>query len=68
MTDLEEFVQYPSRWPLRPTLPVKRWQGDEIETGYLMEGQGLIVFAEPRMATAIYWTVDEMVEAGWQVD
>lgn len=68
MSQLAEFVQRPSQWPLRPTLPVKRWLEDDIETGYLMEGQGLIVFAEPRLAIEIYWTVDEMVEAGWEVD
>jgi hypothetical protein len=66
--EMAGFINRPSRWPLRPLLPLKRWNDDECETGYLMEGQGLIVFDAPQSAIGLYWDLDEFFGDGWTID
>lgn len=59
----------PSRWPYRPRLPMKVFFDEGgAATGFVIEGRGLIIFDPQGEVVSHYNSVEEMAEAGWEVD
>lgn len=67
--ELREWLNRPSRWPHRPNLPMKLFldQGGVV-TGLILEGRGLTIFDHQRQPMEQYATVEDLAEAGWEVD
>ena len=67
--ELRGWVDSPSRWPLRPALPMKLYLDEGIANGLILEGRGLAILDyESGQPVARFSSVDEMAEAGWEVD
>lgn len=69
MSDME-FMERPALWPLRSSLPIKRWVRDALELGYLLrEGRedGWRVHRQSD-GPILYETIDDLIRDGWVVD
>ena len=65
---LQDFLNSPARWPLRPLLPMKRLDEKGLECGVMIEGRGLAIFDFDGDAIAIFASIDEIHRAGWKID
>jgi hypothetical protein len=66
--ELQELIDSPGSWPLRPFLPMKRMEQDGISCGYLIEQHGLTIFYPDGSELRSFTSVREMHGAGWRVD
>lgn len=66
--ELSWWVNTPSHWPRRPHLPMKCYLEVGVATGVIIEGRGLIIFGYSGEVVGDYNSVEEMAEAGWEVD
>lgn len=67
--ETRDFLDTPSRWPYRPMLPMKLYLDEGAITGYLMEQQGLRIFDyDTKQPIQSFASVEELTEAGWEID
>ena len=68
-SEFADFINHPSRWPYRPMLPRKLFLDEGVLTGYMMEQQGLSVFAyDTNTPIECFDSLEELIDAGWQID
>ena len=67
-----EFIERPALWPLRDSLPLKRWSAEPEppELGFLLRESRSEGWEVHRRGDASlrYETVDDLIRDGWVVD
>lgn len=67
--ELRWWLNTPERWPTRPRLPVRLFlDRGGVATGLILEGRGLTIFDYDGSILYQYASVEDMADAGWEID